>query len=159
MLLEDIVKYLINKNITIATMESCTGGLLASMITDIEGASNILKFSAITYASEYKVYMGVKKETINTYTVYSREVVQEMAYNIAKFAESNYGVGITGKLNRVDKHNLFGEDNKVFFSIYDIDNDVYYDNDIVVKKSSRRENKEEVINMIIDSLLVIVKDY
>ena len=133
MLLEDIVKYLINKNITIATMESCTGGLLASMITDIEGASNILKFSAITYASEYKVYMGVKKETINTYTVYSREVVQEMAYNIANIAKSDIGVGISGQLS--------GEEKGVFLSIYDKRVNKYYDTYIEIKNTVRTEEK------------------
>ena len=137
MLLEDIVKYLINKNITIATMESCTGGLLASMITDIEGASNILKFSAITYASEYKVYMGVKEETINNYTVYSREVVQEMAYNITNIAKSDIGVGISGQLS--------GEEKGVFLSIYDKRVNKYYDTYIEIKNTVRTEEKLEVI--------------
>lgn len=157
--MEEIVKYLIQNKITIATMESCTGGLLASMITDIPGASDILKFSAVTYSNEYKIKMGVSKDVIDKYTVYSIETAREMAYNIARFTESNYGVGITGKLNRVDKQNLFGEDNKVFFSIYDKDNDKYYDSDLIVKGPSRRENKEEVINKIIDNLLKIIKDY
>ncbi len=152
-----LIKLLTEKNKTISTMESCTGGGLVNAITSIEGASEVLKFSAVTYSNEYKIKMGVSKDVIEEYTVYSIETAREMAYNIARFAESNYGIGITGKLNRVDKHNLFGEDNKVFFSIYDIDNDVYYDNDIVVKKSSRKENKEEVINMIIDNLLDIIK--
>ena len=54
-MLKEIVEYLIKNHITIATMESCTGGLLASLITDIPDASTILKFSAVTYSTEYKI--------------------------------------------------------------------------------------------------------
>ena len=98
--LESIVKYLIDNNITIATMESCTGGLLASLITDVPDASSILKFSAVTYSTEFKIKMGVSKDIIDTYSVYSRETAREMAYNIAKFSNSDLGVGITGRLDR-----------------------------------------------------------
>lgn len=157
--IRELIKILTDNNKTISTMESCTGGGLANAITSIEGASDILRFSAVTYSNEYKIKMGVSKDVIDKYTVYSIETAREMAYNITRFAESNYGVGITGKLNRVDKQNLFGEDNKVFFSIYDKDNDKYYDSDLIVKGPSRRENKEEVINKIIDNLLKIIKDY
>ena len=54
------------------------------------------------------------------------ETANEMSKNISDFSNSNYGVGITGKLNRVDKHNPYGEDNIVHISIYDKDNDKYY---------------------------------
>ena len=68
-MLEDLVKYLIKNHISISTMESCTGGLLASLITDISDASTILKFSAVTYSTEYKIKMGVSKDVIDKYTV------------------------------------------------------------------------------------------
>ena len=87
-------------------MESCTGGFIASSITDVEGSSEILKFSAVTYSNEYKIKMGVKKETIDEYSVYSIEVAKEMSKQISDFAGSNYGIGITGKLNRQDEHRL-----------------------------------------------------
>lgn len=138
--MEEIVKYLIDKHKTISTMESCTGGLLASLITDIKGASDILKFSAVTYSSEYKIKMGVNKNIIDTYTVYSKETAREMAYNIAKFANSNFGVGITGRLASNIK-----EDKSVNLCIYDKDNDKYYDTFLKLKKTTRKENKLEVI--------------
>ena len=68
---ESIVKYLIDNHITIATMESCTGGALASEITSHPGASEILKFSAVTYSNEFKIKMGVSEEVINEFSVYS----------------------------------------------------------------------------------------
>jgi hypothetical protein len=60
-----------------------------------------------------------------------------MSKNISLFSNSNYGIGVTGKLNRVDINNLYGSDNTVYISIYDKDNNKYYDYDLVVTKSSR----------------------
>ena len=154
--LREIVKILTEKNKTISTMESCTGGGVANAITNIEGASEILKFSAVTYSNEYKIKMGVDEEVINKYSVYSMETAVEMSTNISKFTNSNYGVGITGKLNRRDKNNLHGKDNIVYISIYDKDNNKYYNKDIEVLESSRKENKELVINLILDMLLDII---
>ena len=93
---EIIVNKLINNNKTISTMESCTGGLLASSLTDIEGASEVIKFSAVTYSNEFKIKMGVSEKVINTYSVYSIETAIEMSKNISSFTNSNYGIGITG---------------------------------------------------------------
>ena len=125
--MKEIVELLIKKHKTIATMESCTGGFIASSITDIEGASEVLSFSAITYSNEYKIKLGVSAKTIDTYSVYSMNVAREMAKNISEFAQSDYGIGITGKINRKDENNLFGDDNKIFYSIYDKENDKFFD--------------------------------
>ena len=65
--IRNLVNELIDKNITIASMESCTGGGFANSITNIEGASDILKFSAVTYSNEYKIRMGVPEEIIDKY--------------------------------------------------------------------------------------------
>ncbi len=154
--MKNVVELLKEKNKTISTMESCTGGGVANSITNIEGASEVLKFSAVTYSNEFKIKMGVSKDIIDKYSVYSIETAMEMSKNISKFTDSNYGVGITGKLNRVDKNNLYGSDNTVYISIYDKDNDKFYNNQIDVNKSSRKENKEIVIDLIIEKLLEIL---
>lgn len=145
-----IIKKLTKENLTISTMESCTGGGIANAITSIEGASSVLKFSAVTYSNEYKIKMGVKKEVIDKYSVYSIETAHEMAFNIAKFAKADIGVGITGKLNRADENNNYGKDNEVFFSIYY--NNRYYDTNIIVDKKTRSQNKKIIIELIIDRL-------
>ena len=155
--LEKIVEILTKQNKTISTMESCTGGGLANAITNIPGASEILKFSAVTYSNEFKIKMGVPKETIDEYSVYSTQTSIEMSKKISQFTSSNYGIGITGKLNRIDKHNLSGDDNIVYFSIYNKDKDIVYSDFLKVTKSSRKENKEEVIDKIIDNLYEILK--
>lgn len=145
-----IVRELTKRGETIATMESCTGGGVADAITCIEGASEILKFSAVTYSNQYKIKMGVSADVIDKYSVYSMETAHEMALNIAKFANANFGVGITGKLNRADVNNNYGKDNQVFVSIYYNDN--YYDMVINVDKKTRKQNKAVVIDKIIEKL-------
>lgn len=155
-LMNRVVERLKNLNKTISIMESCTGGGVANAITNIEGASEVLKFSSVTYSNEYKIKMGVSNEIINKYSVYSIETAMEMSKNISEFANSDYGVGITGKLNRVDVNNLYGSDNKVFISIYNKDLNKFYNYDLEVNKSSRKENKEVVINLIIEKLLEIL---
>ena len=154
--MQEVIKILTEKNKTIATMESCTGGGVVNAITNIEGASDVLKFSAVTYSNEYKIKLGVSSDTIDKYSVYSMEVAREMALSISKFAESNYGIGITGKLNRVDKNNPYGRDNITYVSIYDKDNDYYYDLTIEAIKNSRELNKGLIINKIVDKLLEVI---
>ena len=153
-----IVDKLKSLNKTISTMESCTGGGVANSITNIEGASEVIKFSAVTYSNEFKIKMGVSSGVIDKYSVYSIETAMEMSKNISNFTNSNYGVGITGKLNRIDINNLYGNDNKVFISIYDKDLDKFYNYDIEVNKKSRKENKDIVINLIIKKLLEVIGD-
>ena len=152
-----IIEILTKKNKTISTMESCTGGCLVNSITNIEGSSEVLKFSAVTYSNEYKIKMGVNKEIIDKYTVYSIETAKEMSKNISMYTNSNYGIGITGKLNRVDKNNLYGENNIVYASIYNKDNDKYYNITIEVDKNTREENKYLVVAKVTDILLGVIK--
>jgi len=95
---EKIIKVLKENNKTISFMESCTGGFLANLITNVSGASNVLKVSLVTYSNEYKIKFGVPKKTIGKYTVYSNETALEMAKNVSDFASSDFGIGITGEL-------------------------------------------------------------
>lgn len=157
--MKEIVELLIKKHKTIATMESCTGGFIASSITDIEGASEVLSFSAVTYSNEYKIKLGVSAKTIDTYSVYSMNVAREMAKNISEFAQSDYGIGITGKINRKDENNLFGDDNKIFYSIYDKENDKFYDYTLTAIDDTRFNNKVMIKNEIAESLLNVLTSY
>lgn len=157
MKIKDLVLKLIDKEKTISSMESCTGGGFANEITNIEGASDILKFSAVTYSNEYKIKMGVSKELIDKYSVYSFEVADSMALNISEFTNSDFGVGITGKLNRVDKNNPYGEDNVVFVSVFDRENKRYYHRLVEAVRDSRCNNKELVIENVCDIFEELLK--
>lgn len=155
---KNIIHKLQLKQLTIATMESCTGGGVANAITNMEGASEIFKFSAVTYCNEYKIKMGVDKEIIDKYTVYSIETAMSMAKAISNFANSNYGVGVTGKLNRKDENNDTGSNNLVYISIYSKDEDKFYNEELTVNKKDRFLNKKIVINKIIEMMATLLKD-
>ena len=155
--MRDVVNLLIEKKMTIATMESCTGGFVASSITDIDGSSSVLKFSAVTYSNEYKIKMGVSKEVIDKYSVYSINVAREMAKKISNFASSDIGVGITGKINRVDENNLFGDDNKIYYAIYDKNSDKYYEYELIAINDTRLNNKKYIMENISKNLLEIYR--
>ena len=154
--LKEIIKILTEKNETVSCMESCTGGGLANAITSIEGASSVLKFSAVTYSNEYKIKMGVSEEIISKYSVYSAETAKEMSKKISDFTSSDYGIGITGKLNRVDKDNPYGEDNIVYYSIYRKEDESFFEGMIKVYMATREENKDLVIGSIVEDLLKIM---
>ncbi len=155
--MKEIIELLAKKHKKISTMESCTGGGVANAITNIEGASSVLEFSAVTYSNEYKIKMGVNKDIIEKYSVYSLETAKEMSKCISNYANSNYGIGITGKMNKEDINNPYGENNKIFISIYDRDNNKYYNKEIIASQKTRKENKELVINEIIYILNNILK--
>lgn len=155
--LKELIEKLIDKKYTISTMESCTGGGLANAITNIEGSSDVFKYGAVTYSNEYKIKMGVSKAIIDEYSVYSKEVAQEMSKNISLFTLSDYGIGITGKLNKEDKNNLFGDDNTVFISIYSRSEDKFYDYKFIASCETRSKNKDSIVNFIVSELLKILK--
>lgn len=145
---EKIVQKLREQNMTIAFMESCTGGFLANEITNISGASDVLKVSAVTYSSEYKIKLGVDKDIIKNYTVYSSQTAIEMANKISKFANSNIGVGITGELG-----NTTNKEPKVYYSIYFSKANKHINKIIEVKQTDRENMKREVANQIFTDIL------
>ena len=154
--MEKLVKLLIDKEKTISSMESCTGGGFANAITNIAGASDVLKFSAVTYSNEFKIKMGVDSEIIDKYSVYSIDTAKSMSKNISDFTNSNYGVGITGKINKLDKFNMYGSDNIIYVCVYDRDNDKYYTMSIDAIDGSRKDNKDMIIGNIVKMLFSII---
>jgi len=92
-----VCKQLIEKNITISTAESCTGGLIASKFIDYPGISKVYKEGFITYTNESKIKrLNVKKETIKEYGAVSRETAEEMAKGVASVSDSDIGLSVTG---------------------------------------------------------------
>ena len=154
--MKEVIEKLIKEGKTISTMESCTGGGLANAITNIPGSSEVFKFGAITYSNEYKIKMGVDNNIIEEYSVYSRETSNEMSKKISNYTNSNYGIGITGKMGRVDKYNPYGEDNIIYISIYDKERNDYYNEKVIADLSTREENKELVIKKVTEILIKIV---
>ena len=154
--MKNVVKLLIKLNKTVSTMESCTGGCLANEITNVPGASDIFKFGAVTYANEFKIKMGVDSRIIDKYSVYSMETAVDMAKKITSFTLSDYGIGVTGKLKRKDKNNLYSSDNLVFISIYDKKLDKSYNYSYEVVNSTRASNKKDLVKFIESKFMMIL---
>jgi len=84
------------RGLTLATMESCTGGLLASTITDVAGSSAYFKGGFVSYTAEMKVALGVNSEVVARHGVVSAEVAQDMARACRQRLGADIGIGITG---------------------------------------------------------------
>ncbi len=88
---------LLKNNITIATAESCTGGLISEMLTDIPGISRVFMGGAVTYSNEAKMeYLGVQEQTLQAHGAVSRETAAEMAEGIRKRLKTDIGISVTG---------------------------------------------------------------
>ena len=99
--MEDNVKkavdLLLKNNITIATAESCTGGLIAKLITDFAGVSDIYSEGYITYSNKAKIKnLHVHPSTLKKYGAVSRQTATEMAIGVRKASRSQMGVSTTG---------------------------------------------------------------
>ncbi|MBQ3691922.1 MAG: CinA family protein [Clostridia bacterium] len=94
---EKLVKTLIERNLKIATAESCTGGLLSEMITDVSGASRVFECGVCSYSNEIKIsVLHVKKETIDKYTEVSVQTAEEMAKGVLEISGADIAVSTTG---------------------------------------------------------------
>lgn len=89
-------KLLKQHGLTVSTMESCTGGLLASYFTDAPGSSSYFRGSLITYAAEMKVQYGVPREIVDQYGVVSEECARAMASAVRKELGTDIGIATTG---------------------------------------------------------------
>lgn len=94
---EVLVKLLKEYNLTISFAESCTGGLMAATLINISGASLVIKESYVTYSEEAKMkLLNVQKDTLDEFSVYSKETALEMARGLSKITNANVNVSITG---------------------------------------------------------------
>ncbi|NFG63069.1 MULTISPECIES: competence/damage-inducible protein A [unclassified Clostridium] len=94
---EALGKMLINKGLTLASAESCTGGLIASKLVSYPGISEVFMEGAVTYSNEAKIRrLNVKKETLDKYGAVSEQVAIEMAEGISKTSKTDIGIATTG---------------------------------------------------------------
>ncbi len=150
----EIVNKLIDKGLTIATMESCTGGGIANVITNVSGASAVLSESYVTYSNEAKIKQGVRASVIEKHTVYSMETAVEMAKAVQKEAGTDIGIGVTGQLGRIDPNNPVNTLNIVWLAI--VTPKMVHARNIRVPDFERMEQKDYVINMVAKALLEIL---
>lgn len=152
---DEIVNNLKEKGLTVATMESCTGGGIASAITNVYGASAVLSESYVTYSNDAKIKQGVRASVIEKHTVYSQETAIEMAKAVKSKAESDVGIGVTGQLGRIDPNNHVDKLNVVWFAIVN-QNDEVYTKELRVPDSKRMEQKDYVIDSVARELIDLI---
>ena len=108
---------LIGAGQTITTMESCTSGQVASLITDTEGASAVMPGAFVTYSNAAKIRMGVPAETIEAFGVYSAQTATAMARACRKDCGTDIGIGVTGTFSNADPNNADSAPGEVYFAI------------------------------------------
>lgn len=94
---EALGKYLIENKLTIATAESCTGGLLSSKLTDVSGSSEYVKLNFVTYANEAKhKILGVSWDILNNFGAVSEECAEAMANGLYEATDCDIALCTTG---------------------------------------------------------------
>lgn len=94
---DEVCRILRERGLKVATAESCTGGLLASKITSVAGASECFECGVVTYSNEQKMRLiGVKAETLSEHGAVSPHTAVEMAKGVRLLGRADIGIGITG---------------------------------------------------------------
>lgn len=148
--LKETIEEMKKQHHTLSTMESCTGGGVSSVITNIEGASEVFHYGAVTYTNEYKCKMGVDPRIIEKFGVYSTETSKAMAKAICQMTGSDIGIGVSGNLNLTDP--IENKGGVIYFSIYQLVEKKFYSKVVTINKPQREESKKAIINVIIDTL-------
>lgn len=152
LLAKELVKDLKKKKLFLATMESCTGGALINAITNILGASEVIKGGFVPFSIQEKIALGIPKKLIGKYTIYSPQVAIMMAKQaIKKIKGSDIGVGITGVLSRPDPQ--FPEK-----KVGQVDIGVVFKNKILVKRFyfPPKKERELIREMIVFKTLGMI---
>ena len=147
---------LIKNKITITTMESCTAGMIANLLTDTEGSSAILKGAYITYSNEAKILQGVPENIINEYGVYSIETATRMANACKKSLGANIGIGVTGTMGNIDPNNADSVPGEIYASINIGDKVHAFSFQINEALPTRHDYKLYVADKIADKLLTLI---
>ena len=94
---EALVAFLAAKGLTVCTAESCTGGMIASEIVSVSGASSVFPGSLVSYATRVKEeFLGVSARTVEEFTVVSAAVAEEMAKGALGMMKTDLAVSVTG---------------------------------------------------------------
>lgn len=153
---DTLIKKLIDSHKTISTMESCTSGLIASMITDTEGASAIFPGGYVTYLNETKIFIGVEESIIRQYGVYSKECARAMAQTVKEKLQTDIAIGITGTTGNTDPNNADSVQGEVYFCIM-IEDKIYdYKLEENVAKMTRHDIKKMYAERVFERLSKLI---
>lgn len=154
--IESIIgELLINKNLTIATAESCTGGMVAARLVNYPGISQCLIEGIVSYSNDSKIRrINVKQDTLNKFGAVSSEVAGEMAIGVAKTSGADIGISTTGIAGPGG-----GSKEKPVGLVYI---GIFYLNKLVTKElrltGDRQKIRNETVNILLQELLQIIKN-
>ena len=95
--MDKLFNFLKLNNLTISTAESCTGGMIASAITDVSGSSSFFGMGVVTYSNEAKMKLiGVRKDTLDAFGAVSEQTALQMADGVRKLSGADVSVAVTG---------------------------------------------------------------
>ena len=95
--MKSLIKKLIRKKLKISSVESCTGGMLASKITSVSGASKIFNLGLVTYSNQAKIkILKLNNNIIKKYGAVSHECCEAMVLNLSKISQASINIAITG---------------------------------------------------------------
>jgi len=138
-----IGRMLTQRNLTIATAESCTGGKIAQTLTSVAGASSYFKGSIVSYATKVKEeILGVDNNIIKEHTVVSEAVVRQMAINIKNLMKTDYAIATTGNAGpqKGDSNAAIGT---VFIALAT-------PNDVIIEEFNFGQPREKVIDRAVN---------
>jgi len=131
--IEKTIKQLQEKKLTVSTAESCTGGMLSSYFTSIDGSSKIFMLGFITYSNKSKInVLKVPRNIIKKYGSVSKECCASMVKNLKKIAKTNIAISITGIAGPSG-----GSNNKPVGLVYI---GIIFKNKIIIKKNIFNKN-------------------
>lgn len=152
---KDLMNLAIQKNVTVSTAESCTGGLIAKYLTDLSGSSNFFDSSIIVYSNSSKTsLLNVPKMTIDKKGAVSEETVKEMAKGLLKITNSTVVIAVSG-IMELNSHMLNQKETGVWFcwQSEDVSKTLYSD-----LKGERIENRVEAAKIGILGLYDFIKE-
>ena len=95
--MKSLIRILTKKKLKISFAESCTGGLLASTVTSVSGASKIFNLGLVTYSNQTKIkILKINKNIIKKYGAVSHQCCMAMVYNLSKISKAHINISITG---------------------------------------------------------------
>ncbi len=151
---ELVVNLLKEKNLTISFVESATCGLLTSELVQYNNISKIFEGSLITYSNDFKSkVLNINENIISDYGVISEEVVLQMAHNFKKMYFANLVISISGNAG---PSNISNQEIGTFFVCY-LFNERSLVKKYVLSKNDRRENLKEIIEIIYEEILNLIK--
>lgn len=151
-----LVAQLVERSLSVVTVESCTGGAVANFITSISGSSAVLEDSFITYSNQAKIALGVPEFVIKEHTVYSTQTALAMAQaGLTQSVCADIAIGITGSLSRIDPANDNSIPGEVYLGI--VFGEKTIEQKLIVPEENRAEAKITIAERAINAMSTLLE--